>query len=131
MTFQEWRTAQEERRDRILIKLSTFTSEEVAEYFNYDNMVAEEPDFCPLYKTNSKCHDVENLNCYLCGCPYFKSSDTTPFSVADGVKVMSICSINAVQASTFIQDGVQQCDCSQCLVPHRKSVAIKALNNDL
>ncbi len=38
-------------------------------------MVEKENDFCLLYKDNKKCHDYEDLNCYLCACPYFRFDD--------------------------------------------------------
>jgi len=104
----------------------------IVEYFDYDNMAKEESEFCPLYATCTKCHKTEKeFNCYLCGCPYFRESDDKPFSVNEnGTKVMSICSINAKNAGTFIQDGVQQCDCTNCLIPHNPKLSLRFLKDN-
>ena len=56
-------------KDLNQLKLEDKTTDEVIEYFKFENMVKNEPDFCPLYKDNKKCHDMEDLNCYLCACP--------------------------------------------------------------
>lgn len=56
-------------------KLEGNTKQEIIEYFRFENMVKNEPDFCPLYKDNKKCHDMEDLNCYLCACPHFRFDD--------------------------------------------------------
>ena len=50
-------------------------NEAIIEYFKYDNMKKNEPDFCPLYNLNKKCHEMEDLNCYLCACSYFRFND--------------------------------------------------------
>ena len=64
-------------------------------------MKIKEKDFCPLYDKNKKCHDIENLNCYLCGCPYFRVG-----------KKRSWCSIDA-------KDGYIHQNCSNCTIPHK------------
>jgi len=120
MTFSEWVTAHNKRVDVILEKLKDSSVDEVFKYFNYDNMVEAEPDFCPLYKDNTKCHNVGSLNCLLCSCPFFKYSDNMPIHFDMGVKVMSVCTINAKDAGTFTNDRIQQCDCSGCLIPHNE-----------
>ena len=55
--------------------LTELSDEEVIAYFKFENMVKKEPDFCPLYKDNKKCHDMKELNCYLCACPNFRFDD--------------------------------------------------------
>ena len=132
MTFKEWELSHNAKVDVILAKLKGKGDIEIVEYFDYDNMAKEENDFCPLYDMGTKCHETDKpFNCYLCGCPYFKQSDDTPFyTTEDEIKVMSICSINAKHAGTFIQDGLQQCDCTGCLIPHNPKLALKYLKEN-
>ena len=118
MTFAAWTKAHNKSVDLILEKLKGSTVDEIFNYFNYDNMVEAEPNFCPLYKDNIKCHNVNNLNCFLCSCPFFKYSDNMPIHYDMGIKVMSVCTINAKDASAFVSGREQQCDCSNCLIPH-------------
>lgn len=127
MTFKEWEIDHNSKVDTILKKLGNISHEEVTNYFNYDNMIKAEPNFCELYKTNSKCHDMDDLNCFLCGCPFFKYSDETPILIEDGVEVMSICVINSKNAGAYVQDGKQQCDCSGCIIPHKQRFVKKHL----
>ena len=75
MTYEEWFLQQGELHASVMKKLINKTNDEVIEYFKFENMVNNEPDFCPLYKENKKCHDMEDLNCYLCACPNFRFDD--------------------------------------------------------
>lgn len=120
MTFKDWTEDHEEKVASILLKLKGQSNKQIASYFHYDNMVEKEPDFCPLYATNTKCHDMKELNCFLCSCPFFKYSDDEPLAVKDGVKVMSQCAINAKEAGKFVTGDAQQCDCTGCTIPHKQ-----------
>ena len=131
MTFADWTHSHVKKVDEILNKLTDLTDEEVVAYFNFDNMVEKEKDFCPLYETGTKCHDVDNLNCYFCGCPFFKNSDDKPMYMKDSIKVMSICTIGAKESSVFVYDGVQQCDCSKCDIPHKNDFVMKNIKKDI
>jgi len=71
MTYSEWTQEHAKKHEKILEKLKNKSDDEVIRYFEYENMQKNEVDFCLLYKDNKKCHDVENLNCYLCACPHF------------------------------------------------------------
>lgn len=75
MTYEEWFLKQGELHKNVMKKLTNKSIDEIIEYFKFENMVKNEPDFCPLYKDNKKCHDMENLNCYLCACPNFRFKD--------------------------------------------------------
>ena len=119
MNFKEWNDQHNIKVTKIMEKINDKTIDQKIEYFSFENMVKHEPDFCPLYKTNTKCHEFSELNCYYCGCPYFKMSDDVPIYINNDIKVMSICSINAKDAKAFIVDGIQQCDCSNCIIPHK------------
>ena len=131
MTFKEWGDSHNAKIETILVKLKGKSDIEVVRYFDYDNMAKEESDFCPLYDMGTKCHETDKpFSCYLCGCPFFKESDNEPFYIkSDGTKVMSICSIDAKNAGTFIQDGVQQCDCTGCLIPHNPKLTLRFLKD--
>lgn len=127
MTFLEWTIKHKEDRGTILEKLKDKTVDEVAEYFNYENMVEAELSFCPLYATKTKCHNIDNLNCFLCACPFFEYSDTVPITIKDGIEVMSICNINSKEANTYIVGNKQQCDCSNCTIPHKQHNVVNTL----
>ena len=132
MTFAEWKLNHIKKVSLILTKLAlkgTKDINEIVEYFDYDNMAKNEKDFCPLYELGTKCHDVKKLNCYFCGCPFFIESDTTPLEKNGDIRVMSVCSIGASKADIFIQDGVQQCDCTNCYIPHNAKFVKDFLEN--
>ena len=78
-------------------------------------MVQKEPDFCPLYKENKQCHDLEDLNCYLCACPNFRVGESK-----------SHCSIESKYGGSIkAKDGFIHQDCSKCTVPHKKEYVKK------
>ncbi len=113
MTYQEWFENHYKKHQKIIEKLSFLSDDQIIEYFRFENMVKSEPDFCPLYKENRKCHDMEDLNCYLCGCPNFRLTDGKD-------KLKSFCSIDSKDGSQFIsKDAIHQ-DCSKCIVPHKE-----------
>lgn len=131
MTYTEWGTDHLEKIDPILNELKGESISAIIDYFDYENMVKEQLDFCPLYRTYTKCHVTYKLNCLLCSCNHFQYSDHEPISVKpDGTKVMSICNIGSKQAQEFIVDGVSHCDCSKCCIPHTIS-HVKMLTKDI
>ena len=135
MTFTEWVQKHEQEKNKILAKLSHLNTKQLVDYFEYENMKVNEPTFCPLYETNTKCHNLPDgkLNCYFCACPYFVYTDGEPLSIDHGMKVYSKCSIESVFAMKFIweENGEDncQCDCSQCFIPHKKSVVLQCLKS--
>lgn len=120
MTYEEWFLKQGELHANVMKKLINKTNEEVIEYFKFENMVKNEPDFCPLYKENKKCHDMEDLNCYLCACPNFRFDDNGFEKTNDGKILYSICSINCKDGSQFIGEKYIHQNCSDCVIPHKK-----------
>ncbi len=74
MTYISWIENHSKKHQKLVQKLYSLSENELIEYFLYENMQKNEPDFCLLYKENKKCHDMKNLNCYLCACPEFRSS---------------------------------------------------------
>lgn len=126
MTYQEWHNSHKAKRDTITHQQANLSVAELVEYFNYDHMIIAEPDFCRLYLTNTKCHEMANLNCYNCGCPYFKFDDNG-LTEQDGVTVYSTCTINAVSGSQFISETAIHHDCSNCTIPHEAKFAKREL----
>ena len=119
MTYEEWFLKQGELHANVMKKLINKTNEEVIEYFKFENMVKNEPDFCPLYKDNKKCHDMEDLNCYLCACPNFRFKDEGFSKTEDGKTLYSVCSINSKDGDQYIGEDYIHQNCSGCVVPHR------------
>jgi len=77
MTYLSCFEEHAQKHEKIMNKLLSkdFSKEQIIQYFDFDNMVKQEKDFCLLYKENKKCHDMQSLNCYLCACPNFRFND--------------------------------------------------------
>ncbi len=129
MGYSDWFNKHADKHKKIVDKLlkKNYSKEQIIEYFDFDNMVKEELDFCPLYKDNKKCHDMESLNCYLCACPNFRFSDEG-LGEYNGFKILSKCDIN--NGKEFAGKGVIHHDCSSCSVPHHKSFVEKTFDLD-
>jgi hypothetical protein len=130
MTYEEWFLKQGELHANVMKKLTNKSKDEIIEYFKFENMVKNEPDFCPLYKDNKKCHDMEDLNCYLCACPNFRFKDEGFEKTDDGKTLFSVCSINSRDGSQFIGDDYIHQNCSGCIVPHRAKYIKKNFNTN-
>ncbi|MFT7003675.1 MAG: hypothetical protein ACJAWW_001027 [Sulfurimonas sp.] len=124
MSYIKWFDAHAKKHKKIVDKLVelNYSNEDIVDYFDFDNMVKEESDFCPLYKDNKKCHDMKRLNCYMCACPNFRFNDEG-ISDKNDYKVLSECDID--NGEEFLGDGVIHQDCSSCKVPHHKSYILK------
>ena len=127
MTYEEWHKEHNQKKKNILKNLEGKSYECIVNYFDYDNMKQNEEGFCPLYKQNKKCHNIDNLNCFFCGCPFFVYSDNIPvyYDRLKQVKHYSVCSIKSKFAKEFSyvdNNGVKciNCDCSGCTIPHSK-----------
>ena len=119
MTYEEWFIKQGNLHANVMKKLTDKSIDEVIEYFRFENMVKNEPDFCPLYKDNKKCHDMEDLNCYLCACPNFRFKDKGFEKVEDKI-LYSKCNINSRDGSQYVGENYIHQNCSGCIVPHRE-----------
>jgi len=124
MSYIEWFNTHAHKHKIIIDKLVglNYSNEQIVEYFDFDNMVKYEIDFCPLYKDNKKCHIMDDLNCYLCACPNFRFDDNGLGSYNE-FNILSKCDIN--NGEEFVASGVIHHDCSSCRVPHYKSYALK------
>lgn len=118
MSYKEWFDAHAKKHDQILEKLNDKTDDEIIEYFDFDNMKEKEPDFCPLYAQNKKCHDMEKLNCYLCACPNFRFNDEG-FKQVEDKTLYSFCSINSKDGAQFLGENYIHQNCTGCQVPHK------------
>lgn len=130
MTYLEWTKDHGNKHKAIMQKLKNRTDDEVIEYFNYENMIKEEKDFCLLYAQNKKCHDIDNLNCYICACPYFRFKDEVGFKQVDGKTLFSYCSIDSKKGKTFESEQAIHQDCSDCVIPHKKKYIKKVFDRD-
>ena len=124
MGYKEWFLNHGKKHKEIVDKLKDLSDDEVIEYFCWENMVKKELDFCPLYKDNKKCHDMKELNCYLCACSNFRFDD-------EALEVKSHCNINSKDGKQLkTKSGVIHQDCSGCLVPHDKKFIKKHFSRD-
>jgi hypothetical protein len=122
MTYREWFDAHAEKHRALVEKLlkKGLNKEEIIDYFAFENMVEKEPEFCELYKTRTKCHRSEYLNCYLCACPNFRFTDR-PEPDEEGNIVYSYCAIGSKEGKVFVHGKERHQDCSECIVPHLRS----------
>ena len=111
-------------------RLTPLSDAEVIAYFRFDNMVVEEPDFCPLYAKNKKCHDREELNCYLCACPNFRFDDRGFETQGDRTTLFSQCNINSKEGSQYISEVAIHQNCVGCFVPHAEKYIAENFSRD-
>lgn len=121
MSYQSWWKAHSIKHKKIVDKLVAqgFDDMQIIDYFDYDNMKEKETDFCVLYGKNQKCHDMKDLNCYLCACPNFRVTTSRSF-----------CNINSKDGSSIVRPEFTHQDCSNCTVPHQKSFVEKCFDKD-
>ena len=121
MSYGEWFEQHASKHKKIVDKLVAhgYTKEQIIDYFDFENMVKEEIDFCPLYKDNKKCHEMESLNCYLCACPNFRF-DANGIKKIDAKTQYSFCAIDSKDGEQGIYGDKIHQDCSKCTVPHHK-----------
>jgi len=129
MGYNDWFNKHADKHKKIVDKLlkKEFTKEQIVEYFEFENMVKEEVEFCPLYAKNKKCHDMKELNCYLCACPNFRFNEEGLGNYNE-FKILSRCNIH--NGKKFASKGVIHQDCSSCSVPHHKSYVLKNFDLD-
>jgi len=129
MGYSEWFEAHGQKHAAIMAKLIHLSDEAVIAYFRFENMVKQEPDFCPLYKENKKCHDMEELNCYLCACPNFRFDDKG-FEEVNGKSLKSYCAIDSKDGDVFEGEDALHQNCSGCTVPHHKAYIQNVFQRD-
>lgn len=129
MSYRKWFDAHGLKHAVIMNKLTHLSDEEVIVYFRFENMVQHENDFCPLFAENKKCHDTEELNCYLCACPNFRFNESG-FAKEGEKTLFSICSIESPEGDRFMSDTAIHQNCAGCIVPHRESYIKKVFERD-
>ena len=129
MSYNQWFEEHTQKHKAIIERLSHLSDEEVIKYFRFENMVEHEKDFCPLYADNKKCHDMEDLNCYLCACPNFRFNDSG-FETQGERILYSTCSIESPDGDRFLTENAIHQNCSGCLVPHKESYIRKVFNRN-
>jgi Zn-finger protein len=91
---------------------------ELLEKHDYERKKIDDPKGCPHYEQNTKCHNMEDLNCYFCFCPKYDRS------VKEGG-----CKINSPEGKYVEGLDGKIFDCSDCNFPHIKENAVKLLEN--
>lgn len=131
MTYQEWYDDFAQKHKTIVEKLlkKGFDKAQIIEYFDFENMVENEPSFCLLYADKKKCHEIDSLNCYLCACPHFRFNDEG-FEVIEGKTKKSYCSINAKEGRLGVYGDTIHQDCTKCTIPHHKRYISKNFDLD-
>lgn len=129
MSYSSWVKEHSLAHKEIVQRLITkkFDKEQIIDYFDFENMIKNEPNFCPLYKDNKKCHDIDSLNCYLCSCPNFRFKDNGIKKI-NSTTQFSFCSIDSKDARQGIYAQSIHQDCSGCCVPHHKDYVKKNFN---
>lgn len=131
MSYKSWFDEHAAQHKKIVAKLVACGNdkEQIIEYFDFDNMVKNEPGFCPLYADNKKCHDMESLNCYLCACPNFRFDDKGIKKVGENTQY-SFCDIESKDGRQGVYGDKIHQDCSKCGVPHHKAYVKKNFDLD-
>ena len=129
MSYNTWFETHGQKHKNIMKKLQDLSDEEIITYFRFENMVEKEPDFCLLYKDNKKCHQMDDLNCYLCACPNFRFDDEG-ISQEENTVLYSTCSIESKDGAQFVSDDAVHQDCSGCTVPHHEAYIKKHFSRD-
>ena len=120
MGYLSWFAQHAKKHANIVQKVD---SDKLIEYFRWENISKTDVDFCPLFKDNKKCHDIENLNCYLCACPNFRFDDN-----AD--KIKSWCNIDSKDGRQIEHNDIIHQDCSNCTIPHNELYIKKHFDTD-
>jgi len=131
MGYTSWFDEHSQKHKVIVDKLlkKGYEKEQIVEYFDFENMVKKENDFCPLYKEPKKCHDMEELNCYLCACPNFRFQDEGIKKVEENTQY-SFCDIDSKDGRQGVYGDKIHQDCSKCSVPHHKFYVLKNFDLD-
>jgi hypothetical protein len=120
MSYHSWFQAHGKKHQKIIAKLTHLSDDELIAYFRFENMVEQEFDFCPLYAKNKKCHENDELNCYLCACPNFRF-DEEGFEQHEEKTLYSYCNIDSKDGRQFHSESAIHQNCAGCFVPHSEA----------
>jgi hypothetical protein len=131
MSYQKWFEEHGTKHKVIVNKLTKqgLDKKQIIDYFDFENMVKMENDFCPLYAENKKCHDMKTLNCYLCACPNFRFNDAG-FEKQEDKTLFSYCDIESKDGKPGVYGDAIHQDCSGCGVPHHRNYVEKHFDLD-
>jgi len=112
--LKKWYVEFAVKRMKILKKYNLKTAYDVANFFIKSNLMEKEPDFCPLFKSCKKCHDIpdDELNCFFCACPYYDFDKWD-----EDKKEFGGC---LVHSKIGFRNEYGYWDCSECVAVHRK-----------
>jgi hypothetical protein len=132
MSYIKWLQTHVKKHHDIIQKLQKrgLSPEATIAYFNFENMLKKEPDFCPLYAKGQKCHDMKHLNCYLCACPFFQFNDAG-IEYEGTIPRYSRCAINAKDTGIYATKTAVHQDCSSCTLPHHTGFIKKRFDFEL
>jgi hypothetical protein len=128
MKYIDWFKKHAIKHEKIMQKLHAqgLSDAQILDYFEYENISQKEVDFCPLYKEQKKCHDMQYLNCFLCACPHFRFDDEA-LHVKGNIVVKSMCAIDSKFKESFVVNNELHLDCSKCKIPHTKAFVKKQI----
>lgn len=131
MSYTNWFDEHADKHKIIVKKLldKDYRKKQIIDYFDFDNMLKNEPDFCPLYVDNKKCHDMASLNCYLCACPNFRFDDSGIKKIEENTQY-SVCNIESKDGKQGVYGDKIHQDCSKCGVPHHRTYVEKHFDLD-
>jgi len=121
VSYANWLESHAQKHQQIISKLlkKNYTKDQIVNYFRYENISKQEPNFCPLFQQKTKCHDIEELNCYFCGCPHFRFYDIPQDNIH------SFCAIKSPDGEQKCYNNVYHQDCSHCIIPHKKQYILQ------
>ncbi|MBD3808292.1 MAG: hypothetical protein IE880_06200 [Epsilonproteobacteria bacterium] len=129
MSYDAWFQEHGKKHKKIIDKLEHLSDDELIAYFRFENMVKNEPDFCPLYKEHKQCHEHDGLNCYFCACPNFRFNDAG-FEVQEQRTLFSYCDIDSKDGDQYKLDNAIHQNCAKCFVPHSEAYIKKHFTRD-
>jgi len=86
--------------------------ENIIDEFDFDTRKISHPDVCSCYKSGNPCHNMPELNCFLCYCPEYDTN-----------KPEGGCKLNSQDGKWLFSKKLPASkiwDCSGCLHPHKK-----------
>lgn len=121
MSYQKWLLLHAKKHEKIVdkLRLKGYSKKQIVAYFDYTNFSKNEPEFCPLFEKGQKCHDMDDLNCYFCGCPNFR------FYQNQTKKVRSFCKVASKDGGQFSYKNSIHQDCSNCTIPHKQEYVLQ------
>lgn len=131
MTYSSWAKDHIQKRSALLLSLveKGFSNDVIVKHFSWANMVRTHPDYCGLFAENKKCHQLNELNCLYCACPYFIFNDEGIETIEENT-IYSKCTIDSRFGTEYEYNNCIHQDCSLCLIPHTKQFSIKYFENE-